>query len=139
MENREELLSEILWRVQRNYVRVVELERLTKELGDALSRNDQESAQLIVKMRQDEMEAAVQVKQEIQMLLQTTSEKEREELKGWLEGRCEKEPDSYEGKKIAEIGGMLTQALNRTISIDRVINKKIAGKDSFYQKKQDMG
>ena len=37
MEHRkDELLSEILRRVQRNCVRMVEIERLTKELGDAL-------------------------------------------------------------------------------------------------------
>ena len=61
MEHRkDELLSEILRRVQRNCVRMVEIERLTKELGDALSRNDQESAQLLMKMRQDEMEQDAQ-------------------------------------------------------------------------------
>ncbi len=134
MENREELLSELLRRIQRNYVRIVEIERQTRELGDALSRNDQESAQLIVKMRQDEMEQAAQVKQEIQMLLQTVPVQEREKLKGWLEGRSDQEPDSYEAKKIIEIGGQLTQVLNRTISIDKAINVKIAGKDSFYQR-----
>lgn len=94
MENREELLSELLRRIQRNYVRIVEIERQTRELGDALSRNDQESAQLIVKMRQDEMEHAAQIKQEIQMLLQTVPVQEREKLKGWLEGRSDQEPDS---------------------------------------------
>lgn len=133
MENREELLSELLWRIQRNYVRVVEIERLTKELGDALSRNDQESAQLLVKMRQDEMEQAVIVKQEIQMLLQTVDIAERDRLKGWLEGKSNEEPDSFEAKKIIELGGLFTQVLNRTINIDKAINMKIAGKDSFYQ------
>ncbi len=43
MENREELLMEILKRVQRNYRHMVEIERVTKEMADALSRNDQES------------------------------------------------------------------------------------------------
>ena len=47
-QRKDELLSEILRRVQRNCVRMVEIERLTKELGEALSRNDQESAQLLM-------------------------------------------------------------------------------------------
>ena len=33
MENKEELYSEILKRVQRNYVHMAEIERITKELG----------------------------------------------------------------------------------------------------------
>ena len=86
MENRKELLSEILKRVQRNYVRVVEIERLTKELGTSLSRNDQESAQLLVKMRQDEIEQANETKHEIQMLLQSVNGEEQEKLRCWLSG-----------------------------------------------------
>ncbi len=68
MENREELLMEILKRVQRNYRHMVEIERVTKEMADALSRNDQESAQLLMKMRQDELERFLDSKREIQML-----------------------------------------------------------------------
>lgn len=56
MENREELLTEVLKRVQRNYVHMVEIERVTKDLAEAMSRNDQESIQLLIKMRQEELE-----------------------------------------------------------------------------------
>ena len=58
MENREELYSEVLKRVQRNYMHMVEIERITRELGTALSSNDRESAQLLIKMRQSEMDLA---------------------------------------------------------------------------------
>lgn len=133
MENKEELLTEILKRVQRNYTRVVEIERITRELGDALSRNDQESAQLLIKMRQDEMEMVGESRHEIQMFLQTVDTEERRKLKGWLNGKREEVPDSFEAQKIMEISGTLTQILDRTISLDKAINKKIAGKDSFYK------
>ena len=133
MENKEELLTEILKRVQRNYTRVVEIERITRELGDALSRNDRESAQLLIKMRQDEMEMVGESRDEIQMLLQTVDEKEREKLKDWLNGKRGEQPDSFEAQKIMDISGTLTQILDRTISLDKAINKKIAGKDSFYK------
>ena len=56
MENREELLTEVLKRVQRNYLHMVEIERVTKDLAEAMSRNDQESIQLLIKMRQEELE-----------------------------------------------------------------------------------
>lgn len=133
MEKKEELLSEILKRVQRNYVRVVEIERLTKELGAALSRNDQESAQLLVRMRQDEMEQANETKQEVRLLLQSADGEEQKKLRSWLLGETRYEADSFEAKKIAEISGQLNQALNRTISVDKAINLKLAGKDSYYR------
>ena len=68
MENKEEFLSEILIRVQRNYVHMVEIERLTKDMADSLSRNDQESVELLLKMRGEEMEQAGSTKQEIQTI-----------------------------------------------------------------------
>ena len=74
MENREELMSEVLKRVQRNYMHMVEIERMTRELGDALSRNDQESAQLLIKMRQEEMDLTSEMKGEIQLLIQASGE-----------------------------------------------------------------
>ncbi|MEZ3435875.1 MAG: hypothetical protein K1W34_14905 [Lachnospiraceae bacterium] len=132
MEKREELRSEILRRVQRNYVRVVEIERLTKELGTALSRNDQESAQLLVRMRQDEIEQANETKREVQLLLQSAGGEEQKKLRSWLSGEMKLEPDGFEAGKIVEISSQLNQVLNRTISADKAINLKLAGKDSYY-------
>lgn len=135
MDNRkEELLTEILRRVQRNYVRIVEIERLTKDLGDAFSRNDQESAQLLMKMRQEEMERTSETKAEIRMLIQSAESEEQEKLRGWLAGEGRHQPDSFEAKKILELSSQLALILNRTIDIDKAINQKLAGKDSYYQR-----
>ena len=53
MKNREELLTEVVRQLQKNYVRFVEIERITKELGDALSGDDRGSVQLLFGMRQE--------------------------------------------------------------------------------------
>lgn len=135
MDNRkDELLSEVLRRVQRNCVRMVEIERLTKELGDALSRNDQESVQLLIKMRQDEMEHFGETKSEIRMLLRSADREEQDMLRGWLAGEDKYQPDSFEARKIMELSSQMALVLSRTISIDKAINQKLAGKDSYYQK-----
>lgn len=131
---KDELLSEILRRVQRNCVRMVEIERLTKELGDALSRNDQESAQLLMKMRQDEMERVSEIREEIRLLIQSAEVREGTKLRSWLAGEDTYQPDSFEAGKIIEFSKQISLVLNRTISIDKVINQKLAGKDSYYQK-----
>lgn len=135
MDNRkEELLSEVLRRTNRNYARIVEIERLTKELGDALSRNDQESAQLLLKMRQDEMEQTAETKLEIRMLLQSSDPEDGDKLRSWLAGEDKYEPDCFEARKILELSDQMALVLNRTIEIDKAINQKLAGKDSYYYK-----
>ena len=94
MENREELLMEILKRVQRNYRHMVEIERVTKEMADALSRNDQESAQLLMKMRQDELERFLDSKREIQMLIEVGGE-DKEKLRSWLNAESKYQPEAF--------------------------------------------
>lgn len=135
MENQKELLTEVLKRVQRNYMHMVEIERVTKDLADAMSRNDQEAVQLLMKMRQDELERFGETKQEIQLLVEAGGE-EKEKVRSWLRGEEKYRPESFEAKKIKELSCQLSQVLNRTISIDKVINLKVAGKDSYYQSAQ---
>lgn len=135
MENKEEFLTEILIRVQRNYVHMVEIERLTKDMADALSRNDKESVELLLKMRGEEMDQASTVKHEIQTIIEAMDAKDQEMLRSWLNGENgEKyEPDGFEARKIAELGGQTQQVLKRTISLDKVLSSKVAGKKSYYQ------
>lgn len=133
MENKEELYSEILKRVQRNYVHMAEIERITKELGTALSSNDRESVHLLLKMRQNEMDLASEVKQEIQLLVRSSGN-EKEKLLFWLRGEVKEEPESFEEKKILELSRQLLQAIRRTAEIDKVLNTRLGGKDSYYQK-----
>ncbi len=133
MENKAEFLSEVLRRVQRNYVHMVEIERLTKDMADSLSRNDQESVELLLKMRGEEMEQAGSTKQEIQTILEALDGDEKEKFRSWLNGEKKYEPDCFEARKIAELSGQTQQVLNRTISLDKVLNSKVAGKESYYQ------
>ena len=114
---------------------MVEIERMTRELGDALSRNDQESAQLLIKMRQEEMDLTSEMKGEIQLLIQASGD-EQGKLLCWLKGESTYPPDSFEEKKIVELSCQLMQVLNRTIEIDKRVNSKLAGKDSYYQSAQ---
>ena len=132
MENREELLMEILKRVQRNYRHMVEIERVTKEMADALSRNDQESAQLLMKMRQDELERFLDSKREIQMLIEVGGE-DKEKLRSWLNAESKYQPEAFGEKKILELSTQLQQVLKRTIDVDKVFKSRVAGKDSYYQ------
>lgn len=133
MANKEEFLSEILKRMQRNYVHMVEIERVTKDMAESFSRNDKESVELLLKMRGEELEQAGQIKHEIQVLLEALDSEERERVRSWLNTDHKYEPDSFEAKKIVELSGQIKQVLKRTVSLDKVLNSKVAGKESYYQ------
>ena len=47
MEDRRALLAEVMKLSRRKFTKLVEIGRLTKELGNALSKDDRESTQLI--------------------------------------------------------------------------------------------
>lgn len=132
MGNRKELLSEILKRVQRNYRHVVEIERLTKELGEAFSRNDHDSAQLLLKMRGDEMDEATQTKYEIQALALDVDEGERSAVEAWLRGEAAGGLQEFEPSKIRELSGQIKQTVERTRVLDRAISSRMAGENSYY-------
>jgi len=114
---------------------MVEIERVTKDLAEAMSRNDQESVQLLMKMRQEELEQFGETKQEIRLLTEAGGE-EKEKIKSWLNGEDEYQPENFEARKIKELSCQIKQVLNRTISVDKVLSMKVTGKDSYYQSAQ---
>ncbi|HCT91178.1 MAG TPA: hypothetical protein DF613_07350 [Lachnospiraceae bacterium] len=132
MDNEKGLLSEILKRVQKNYRHMVEIERLTKELGEAFSRNDHDSAQLLLKMRGNEMDEATQTKYEIHTLVQDVDNEERKNVEAWLKGEAAGSSQEFEAVKIRELSGQMLQAVRRTIALDKAISSRMAGEDSYY-------
>lgn len=134
MEAKEEVLEEIMQQMQRRYMHFVEIEKLTKELGDTLSRGDRESVQLLLEMRQDEMNRADESERAIDTILSALDFKMATEVRGLLDSRTELPAGEagFEEKKIKELCGQIKNSLERTISIDRAISRKLAGKDSYY-------
>lgn len=133
MKNREELLTEVVRQLQKNYVRFVEIERITKELGDALSGDDRGSVQLLFGMRQEEMDRASEGRERIITILETLEEADQAELRAILNETDVQKAEDFESRKIIELNGQTKSVLNRTISIDKVISRKLAGEHSYYQ------
>lgn len=134
MEEKEGLLEEIMQQMQRKYMQFIEIEKLTKELGDTLSRGDRESVQLLLEMRQDEMNKADSTQKDIETILSAVDSDTASEIRGWLDEKKElsADEDGFEAKKIKELSVQTRKSLERTISIDRIISQKLAGKDSYY-------
>lgn len=134
MELIEEFLTEMLLQMQREYVRLVEIERLTKELGDTLSRDDRESVKTLLELRQTEMDEADEAKRAVGAILQELDMAERARIAPLLEGNKHVQADGMIEKKIGEMGCQIQNCLQEIIRVDKVISRKLAGSDSYYKK-----
>lgn len=134
MELIEEFLTEMMIQMRKEYVRLVEIERLTKELGDTLSRDDRESVQTLLELRQKEMDEAEEAKRAVGAILQELDMAERARIVPLLEGKKNFQADGMIEKKIGEMGCQIQNCLQEIIRVDKVISRKLAGSDSYYKK-----
>lgn len=134
MEERQELLSELVLLSQQKYTCLLEIERLTREIGDMLSVDDRESVQMLIEMRQEEMNRADEIVQRISLFLESADLLTAAELRDLFDWRKELPADTEEpdAKRIKDFSVRAQKILERTISIDKVISQRLAGKDSYY-------
>lgn len=131
----QELWTELLKQMHRRYGAVNEVFRVTKEIADALSRDDRVAAQMLLGMRQEEIDHLLESEEKIYMLLECAGPLERGGILALLKGEREAAKEaSFEEKKIGEIGNNIRRNLEKIVELDRMVSVKLAGKDSFYQK-----
>lgn len=130
----QELWTELLKQMQRRYGTVDEVFRVTKELTDALSRDDRMAAQMLLEMRQEELDHLSESEEKIYMLLECVDQQERDGILKLLKGERKASSEaSFEEKKIGEIGENIRRNLEKVLELDRIISVRLAGKDSFYK------
>ncbi|WP_349674496.1 hypothetical protein [Lacrimispora sp.] len=128
----ESILLEILKEMQKKYQCMAEIERITREVGEFLSRNDQTSVQMLLGMRQDEMDKADVIDRNIKCLISVMSTEEALKVEKWLRGQDNCETDGQISEKVNEKGKSIKQILKRTIEIDKYISTRLADTHSFY-------
>ncbi len=126
------MLLEILKEMQKKYQCMAEIERITREVGDFLSRNDQTSVQLLLGMRQDEMDKVDVFNRNINCLISILSSEEALKVDDWVKGQENWNSESPISEKVIEKGKNIQQILKRTIETDKFISTRIAGTHSFY-------
>lgn len=124
---------EIMKKLQKKYGSLNEIQKTTQEMQEALSRNDRVSMEMLISMRQEEIELAADCDRDIRYLLSVLEPDKREQARGWLNQGTAKEGDGFEAVKISEIAGSIRKVLEKTVQIDRQMSQRVAGKDSFYQ------
>lgn len=127
------IFVEIMKKLQRKYGSMNEIFRMTREMQEVLERDDRVSLDMMISMRQDEIERAVDCDRDIQYLLSVPAPQKREQVRDWLNHGTAKEQDGFEAVKMGEIAASIRKVLEKTIQVDKRMSKRVAGKDSFYQ------
>lgn len=127
----EKALSEIKERLEKKYVSLVEIMRLTDELNEALSMNDRRSIRLVMTMRGGEMEKMGVLDGEIESLMDFVSDKERDTINNYKT----KEECSKSVERICQIKQRTQRLLDKVIEKDKAMSKRVYGDSSFYSDK----
>lgn len=120
------IFVEIMKKLQKKYGSMNEIFKTTQEMQDALARDDRVSLEMLIKMRQDEIDRAVDCDRDIQYLLSVLAPERREQVRDWLNHGTAKEQDGFEAVKIGEIAESIRKVLERTIQVDSRMSQRVA-------------
>lgn len=127
----ENQLETIILQMQKRYAKFAEILRLTQELDEALKRNDRESADMLMQMRGQEMEAVSEMREEIAYHMASLPNVQQTAIEFALYDAEDKEI-----KRICELKERSQSILEKAREIDRRMNMRVAGKDSYYAQEQ---
>lgn len=124
----------IMLLLQRRFSVLREISRLTGEVTESVSRNDQVSAGLLIQMRQEEIVKVDACQEEIRLM----AEKEpghapliRELITS--DPFTVRSPGSFEEEKIFEIRQKTSRLIKDIQEKDRYLNLRVGGNRSYYK------
>lgn len=106
--------------------------RITKEVSEALDRNDRVSVQMLLSMRATELEGIDKTIVGLEQFKQQLHPQAQQEIDQLLKEE-EIEEQSPEMEKIADTAGRCRRLLQDIIAIDKRMSRHVAGADSFYK------
>lgn len=126
-------MERIMILMQRRYNKMYDISKLTRELMDAVTRDDQVSAAMLLQMRGEEMEQFDVVSEEIWEMSGAGIEEERT-----VRRLMTSDPAGYAAvhdpteRKIFEIRQKTVDLVARIREIDRRMNQRTGGDKSYY-------
>lgn len=117
--------------LRRIYNLLGEVLDISRQLADALNRNDQVSAQMLLAMRGEPLAQAAQARESIKRKLEELPEPERERVRALLNGG----PALNDAERgLSEQVAANRRLLKQVQELDRSLNLKITRGDSVYNK-----
>ena len=117
---------------RKKYNELNEVMDLTRQLGEALDRSDKVSIKMLVAMRQDPILRLEEIERTAKERRKSLPQEEAERVEALLGGAA---PRGQEEKTFQEQSRQARSLLERVVELDRRINLRMAGEDSFYNKK----
>ena len=121
----------VLERKKYNYLS--EVMDLSRQLGEALDRNDDVSVRMLVSMRQDPILRLEEIKAAIGAKRDSMPPEEWERVNDLNGGAQPRDED--ETVYLNQVGSV-RRILERVLELDQRLNRRMAGNDSFYAQKK---
>ena len=111
-----------------------EVEDLTQQLGQAIDRNDQVSASLIIAMREEPLAKLQAADQALREQLEALPDRdEARRLANMLNGGPAEDPASQTQQMLVSQVAANNRRLNQVRELDRMLNQRLAREQSAYQ------
>ena len=117
---------------RKKYNCLLELEDTTRQLAEALDRNDQVAAKMLVAMRQDPLLKLEEVERGEKQRKAALPQEDQDRVRALLREQAAR----YDGEDVfLEQADKTRKLLERVVELDRRISLRVAGDHSFYRKK----
>lgn len=115
---------------KRMYNALSETMDLTRQLAEALDRDDQVAVQLLVSMREEPIKILRQVQQALKQQREALAEADGRRLAQLLGGEA---PETQEEQPLAAQVGINRRLLQQLQELDKNVNRKLTREKSIYQ------
>jgi hypothetical protein len=127
------IYQEMMKVLQKKYNHMTEVCKLTVELEEGLNRNDRVSAQMLLSMRQEELEGIKVCDRDLQLYVDSLPQEVRHRLEEIINARQPSgELECNEEKIMLRIATGTRREWEKTVTIDKVLNRKIVGEKNSY-------
>ena len=116
--------------LKRIYTALNEALDLTRQLADAVDRDDQVATQMLVSMRQEPTDKLAQAKQALDQQRQSLPPSAAARLSAILRGEA---AESAEEAPLTAQIGVNQRVLKQLVELDQVVNRKLAREKSIYK------
>lgn len=115
---------------KRRYAQLSELFDLTRQLAEAVDRNDEVTIQMLLSMREEPLAQMRQVEENLAMQRASLSEEDDRRLAELLSGAPARR---QEENGLSDQVGANRRLLGQLVELDKRVNKKVTREKSIYQ------
>ena len=138
MDSIEMCIKKLTDLMRKKYNEMLKIEKITSDIEESLKRNDSVSTDMLLNMRLEVMDTIDGINGEIEKILLSGGEEDYHYLKGLLKIDTQEQAmnTEYNDEKMLMLISLRTRnVLKGVIEKDKVMNKRLLGKDSFYAEK----